>query len=237
MKTPFVSLLLVVTVMILAGLSWRSLSQAARVNWLSLQALHALLADPAQLPATHARVQQAAASICRLNWTSGILAARLGDLPSQQADWSAFLSCPSSDAPRLAHAGAPLDPVLAEQAVQIYPDQAEAWFWLAEVSAAEGRPEQAIQHYQRVVQLTPADALAWCRLGFLLYNQESSQSRPAYIRCCLYGDPGSNGCYNAGRLSEQLGDYEQALHYYRRSRWSEAHRLADDLEARLAAEK
>ncbi len=237
MKPIHLNLVLILSVLVLAGLSWRSLSQAAQVNRLSLQTLHVLLSDPSQLSGTYAQVQQAAASICRLHWTSGMLAARLGDPASQQAAWSAFLNCPSPAALRLVYAGAPQDLTLAQQAMQMYPDQAEAWFWLAELSVAGGQPEQAIQYYQRAVQLAPADALTWCRLGSLLNSRDPSQSRQAYIQCCFYGDPGSNGCYNAGRISEQLGDFNQAIHYYRRSRWSEAHRLADDLEARLAGQK
>jgi len=60
-------------------------------------------------------------------------------------------------------------------------------------------------------------------------------AQDAYSQFCHHGDPGSNGCYNAGRIYEETGDYSEALHYYRLSRWSESLRRADELEARLAA--
>jgi tetratricopeptide (TPR) repeat protein len=227
----------ILMVIVLLGLAWRPVWSAIQVNRYSLLTLRGLLSDSSHLPEISSRVRQAAASDCRLYWHSGALAGRLGDPASQQADWSAFLNCGYDSAPRLVHAALPQNQVLAQQAVQMYPEQSEAWFWLAENSAAGGQPEQAIQNYRRAVELAPADALAWCRLGGLLYNENLAQSRDAFIQCCFHGDPGSNGCVNAGGISEKLGDYPQALHYYRLSHWAESHRRADELEARLAGQK
>ena len=57
------------------------------------------------------------------------------------------------------------------------------------------------------VSLAPKNGLAWCRLGYS-YEQthELEQAATAYLNCCLNGDRGSNGCYGAGRVMEQLGN-------------------------------
>jgi hypothetical protein len=58
-------------------------------------------------------------------------------------------------------------------------------------------------------------------------------ARNAFIQCCNHGDPGSHGCYNAGRIEQERGQLETAILFYRLSHWEEAHRRADELEASL----
>lgn len=232
MKSVHSKFLIVILAIVMVGLSGRPFWEAVQINRLSLQTLHAILVDPDRLPVVNLQLEQASIEYCRLNWLIGMVAARLGDLDRQEEIWSIYLSCRLPGDLNLVHAGARQNRVLAERATQLYPKVAESWFWLAEISAGENQPEQAIQQYQQVVRLEPVNGLAWCRLGQLLREQNLLQAREAYRQCCFNGDPGRNGCLNAGGIEEGLGNYQEAIRYYRRSHLVEYLHRADSLEAR-----
>ncbi len=125
----------------------------------------------------------------------------------------------------------PLDEDLALLATQLYPDSSRSWFWLGE-SIAPTDHLRARQAYLRNVELSPKNGLTWCRLGFNYYDhgQEFEKALDAFLNCCYYGDRGSNGCYGAGRMMERLGNPQQAIEYYRLSKWDGALKRADELE-------
>jgi len=205
---------------------------ALRRNLTSISVARALLQNR-DVAATYQSL--AGSTSPRAIWQQALLASRLPNPALYQAHLFAYLASADLTALDLIHAVQPLDPTLASMAVQRYPDRAIAWFWMGEALSQSGDKTQAISAYQQTVALDPLDALAWCRLGYLLNGPDLLAARYAYAQCCHHGDPGSNGCYNAGRIYEETGDYPQALHYYRLSRWADSHRRADELEARLAA--
>lgn len=199
-----------------------------RRNMLSLQAMHAILEGKA-LARTYARL--GASTHPQKEWFQALIAGRFGNTALQRWHWLAYLRSGAAYAPALINSAVPEDLQLALTAVQSHPDRAEAWFWLAEALAEGGFPAQATSAYQAALDIQPNNPLSWCRLGNLLRPHDVLAARDALLRCCLLGDPGSNGCVNAGAIEEERGDYTTAIRYYRLSRWSEAWRRADELEA------
>lgn len=98
-------------------------------------------------------------------------------------------------------------------------------------------PAQAVDLYRQGLTAKPYDGIRWFELGDLLSKTDPQAALEAYLQSCIYGDPGSHGCYGAGRMAEQLGDPTQAIEYYRRSSWVEALKRADELEALLKSSK
>lgn len=224
---------LVSLAILLAVFFWRPLLDALKLNWLSLQTSNAILVNQESLPAIFSQLKLTNKHNCRHYWLYGLIAFRLGYTNHQQDLWSEFLNCHDTAALSLVHAGAPDNLALAQQAVRLYPDQAESWLWLAEISASKKWIEPAIQYYHRVVQLDPAYGTAWCRLGNLLYLIDRNQAKDAYLQCCYLGDPGSNGCQHAGRIEEEQGNLLEAIRIYRLSHYEAAHQRADELENQL----
>jgi len=147
----------------------------------------------------------------------------------------------------LLHGLAPESQALAETAVSYRPDVAISWFWLVEV---RGGYRDCVLHnvnkqnwqeiatlLQHGLRLAPHDGLRWRLLGDVLRPYAPQKAIKAYLQSCHNGDPGSNGCYRAGLLAEELGDYRSAIRYYRLSRWEGAHRRADRVEWRLLTDK
>ena len=218
--------------LILLLLSALPLASGWRRNRLSLQAMHAILGER-DLAQTYASL--AASTHPRKDWFLGLIAGQLANPALRGVHWAAYLRTGDPSAPELVKSAAPEDLALMLLAAQNYPAQPEVWFWLGEALAQGGFETQAIAAYQRTLQLHPIDPLPWCRLGSLLRPHNPLAARDAFLHCCFNGDPGSNGCYNAGRIEEELGNLETAIRYYRFSHWSESWRRADELEARLSA--
>ncbi len=137
----------------------------------------------------------------------------------------------------------PKDERLATTALELQPDDAESWFWLAEIKAGfvNGMPSavndanrDAITFlFRKGLSLNPRDGLRWRELGDVLRAHDPEAAIEAYQNSCYNGDPGSNGCYRAGVTAEQLGEWERAASYFRRSRHAEIRQRADELEKRM----
>ncbi len=169
---------------------------------------------------------------CAQIWFLGMIAGQRGDLAAQRQALERALSC-SPEYVSLIQAVIPQDLKLAGLATQLQPESAAAWFWLGEASAPTDA-SVARQAYERTVALAPYRGLPWCRLGFNYeHTGELERAERAFLNCCLNGDPGSNGCYGAGRMLEQMGDPQQAIIYYRRSRWQGSLDRARELESSL----
>jgi len=91
--------------------------------------------------------------------------------------------------------------------------------------------------FREGLALDPRDGLRWRELGDALRSLDPKEAIEAYLQSCFNGDPGANGCYRAGLTAEQLSDYENAIRYYRYSRWEGALNRANQLEAQLSASK
>ena len=172
------------------------------------------------------------ASDCGHIWLAAADAGRRGDLAGQRQIWEQALICSPGNLSML-RALLPQDMDMALLATQYYPDHSETWFWLGEAVAPTDYLG-ARQAYLRTVALSPRYGLAWCRLGQNYeYDGDLEKATEAWLNCCLNRDPGSNGCYGAGRMMEQLGDPQQAIEYYRRSHWEGALNRAEELEKQL----
>jgi tetratricopeptide (TPR) repeat protein len=166
---------------------------------------------------------------CQANWMAGKAADLLGKEDEKLAAWGRYLQCSQTSVLYL-RLDLPMDPVFAKKAVTLYPDNIDALYWFAG-SGEKLDPLEAIKSYNRIVQIDSSQALAWCRLGNLYENNQLlDQSVNAYLQCCFNGDPGVNGCYNAGRVMEKLDNPRKAIEYYRLSRWQPALDRANELE-------
>lgn len=138
--------------------------------------------------------------------------------------------------------------VFDEHAIQTQTETAEGWFWLAELDYAvlkvdsahnlsEQKRSNASVYIQAGLERDPTDGLRWRELGGLLRVNDPHAAINAYLQSCSSGDPGYNVCWQADNLAEELGDIENAIHYYRYSRWEGALIRAAELEAQLNYQK
>ena len=168
------------------------------------------------------------ASGCDHLWLVGAEAGKRGDLVGQRQIWEQSLGC-SPGILSLLQIILPQDVDMALLATQKYPKNPEAWFWLGEAIAPIDNLG-ARQAYLHTISLAPHDGLAWGRLGRNFeYDGELEKAAQAWLNCCYDGDPGSHGCFGAGRMMELLGDPQQAIDYYRLSRWEGALNRASEL--------
>ena len=222
-------LLLLITVLITQFSSY----EFFQLNQKSLAISQVLKASGSlSLPDTTAIKFRNSSLVCHENWLDFIQI-----VPNKKepvfADTSELLAC-SSIHMRMLRKLYSEDLELATQAAQLYPDETAPLYWLIQATdpsiSNESKPV-----IQKILSMTPNDGLAWRYLGIILIREGNIPAAiEAHINCCNNGDPGSNGCYNAGRLYEQIGDYENAIKYYSFSK-NEGYRAnADRLEELLA---
>ncbi len=228
-----ISHLLVIFLLLGCVVAWRPFTKLAYANWFALQVMQAMVGDSKHADITYNQLLAQAPNNPRAEWFLGLLAGRMKNYVQQYVHWSAFLNNSKPEALSLVRAGAPNNLELAQHAFSIFPNYADSWFWLAGIFARGDRNTDAVLAYQRGLQLDAGNGLAWCSLGNLLRTQDKLQARDAYLKCCWNSDPGSNGCINAGSIEEELGNWQNAIRYYRLSRWAKSHHRADELEIRL----
>jgi len=205
--------------------------ESARRNQLSMLLMRGAFNNPALLGRAYADYQALSGSDCQANWMAGKAAELSGNEGEKRATWINYLACSTTsiDVLRLT---LPMDTAFAKKAVSLYPNNLDALYWLGS-SLEYVDPKQAIISYNRIVQIDPRQGLAWCQLGNLYTNQAINLSLDAFLQCCSNEDPGGNGCVNAGRLMEKLGDPRKAIQYYRLSTWQVALDRADELAKQL----
>lgn len=178
---------------------------------------------------------------CQANWFMGIIAHKRSEYTIRNSAWMASIQCDPRYI-RLAYLLIPDEESIAKYAVQVQPDTAEGWFWLAEMDYAIWRGSEirdlseqdqidAIRYFKEGLQSDPKDGLRWRELGDLLVNDNPQAAIDAYLQSCFNGDPGYNGCRLAGSTAEKLGDIDNAIKYYRYSRWEDVLNRASELEA------
>jgi cytochrome c-type biogenesis protein CcmH/NrfG len=146
----------------------------------------------------------------------------------EQAWWTLGRLIGGMDAGTAQHLYQELD--MAELSASDSPWSVEPTFILAK-AIGQDDPEKAIRLYQDGLQRKPTDGVRWYELGHLLLREgRLSEALQAYLESCRRGDPGSHGCYGAGRTAEAMGDLTAALRYYRMSKWEGALQRAAELE-------
>lgn len=154
---------LLAIVLIILPASARELASRWNGNIAALIIMHNLVAgDPAGLHGAE-RALSSFDDVCRRSWLLSLIYDSLGDLEHRDKAWETSLRCCRAYI-QLVRAMAHDNINLAELAVQIYPDQADAWFWLAE-SKLENSPEQAVNAHWQGLQLRPHDTKGWMQLG------------------------------------------------------------------------
>ena len=141
--------------------------------------------------------------------------------------WRSALACD----PERIHMLRQVDPnneELATLALEVRPDTAEVWFWNGDL-----RPDMRADYYKTGLNLDPSDGKRWILLGTMLEHIDPEQAMQAFLQGCYNGDPGVNGCVNAGRIAEKLGDTQTAIRYYRLSQWEKSQQKADELERQI----
>lgn len=200
------------------------------VNRAGRLAVHAL-ADPAQSPEMLHEISRLADDQCRAGWYEGLAFHMAGDPVGRAAAWGALLEC-TGDYTGFMSVLAAGDVDLARLAVTAQPEEAAGYYWLGELMAQES-PADAITVYLRGLTLDPNNGRQWIALARLLQPVDEAAALDAYIQACLNGDPGANGCLNAGELARRRGDTQLAIEYYRLSHYPEARARADELERAL----
>jgi tetratricopeptide (TPR) repeat protein len=174
-------------------------------------------------------LKQQASSDCRNNW---LLSQLYDDQEQQTSIYQTVMAC-SQDYWPLVLSVRPTNLALATQAVELKPQDSSAWLWLARSQDTKD-PNVALPSYLKVVNLNQYNGLAWCRIGTIYWSQSKfEQAKSAYLNCCKNEDPGGNGCFNAGRMAETLGDPRQAIEYYRMSKFDDIIKLAAELEKKI----
>ena len=198
----------------------------------TLSTARALLSNPASLQQAKEDASIAMARNSRAAWLLGLLCEREGDEAARNAAWTVLVSAHEEYIP-MVRSHAPSTHALAVRAFRAHPENPSAHFWLADIVAPTDT-SRAVFLYRQGLRFAPSDGHAWIRLGTLLGMSDPTAAVMAFGEACRHGDPGANGCYLAGRISERSGKYTEAIRWYRLSRWSVARALADSLQRRLA---
>jgi len=124
--------------------------------------------------------------------------------------------------------------------------EAETWFQKGLELEEMGAPiEQAIEAYQKVLELNPEAAGALVNLGTIYYRQRRLVEAETYYREAIDADPNYPlANFNLGNLYDEQGRLDDAARYYRRSlelspNYADAHfnlallceRIGDNLKA------
>jgi len=124
--------------------------------------------------------------------------------------------------------------------------EAEAWFQRGLDLEETGAPvDEAIEAYQKALELNPEAAGALVNLGTIFYRQRQFAEAETYYREALEADPEYPlAQFNIGNLYDELGRLDEALDHYRLAlglnpQYADAHfnlallceRLGDNLKA------
>jgi tetratricopeptide (TPR) repeat protein len=233
-----VIVLIVSALLILGGVPQR----AWAINQAALITSRSVISNEKNLSLAYGALNRLQERSCGAKWLLGVVAGRLGASDVRALAWKQALTCPE-DYTLLVSVQNPKDPELAELGVRLHPESAAAWFWLAEtksqmvVGLTTPLPGQSLEEviglFQKGLKLAPFDGLRWRELGDLYNPFDPQAAIQAYANSCLNGDPGSNGCYRAGSMSEKVGDFSGAINYYRQSHWQTARQRGDELEQQM----
>lgn len=222
----------ITTALIMVAFPW--LLQKAGMNLLALQMLKQLSSQAAASSSIPVSLPD---KECHGPWYAGFLAQADGEIEKRNRLWIQAALC-EPELIDFMHISSPQDARLASQVLEAFPDNAEAWFWDAEI---ETDPDEKIASYERGLALAPVNSRQWLLLGNLLLDKGRRledeailrQAMQAFLQACKTGDYGSNGCMGAGSVAEELGDIPLAIQYYHMSHFDWCLRRAVELEQQL----
>ena len=144
------------------------LSRIVQFNWIAQKTIVAMQFTPEMLPTLQAQLDNYTTENCHAIWMQGLISQQLHDTATQYAAWKESLGCSSIFIPLL-QIVAPDNQQLARQAVERYPNVANAWFWLADLQA-DASPDSAIAMYYHGLLLDPGNRWRWQQLSNLLVH-------------------------------------------------------------------
>jgi tetratricopeptide (TPR) repeat protein len=106
-------------------------------------------------------------------------------------------------------------PASAAEAQRTRRAAAEKWFQRGLEFEQSGATREAIQAYERAVELDPTSAGAWVNLGTIYFNGRQFQRAENFYKKALTADPSyALAHFNIGNLFDERGDYDLALNHY-----------------------
>jgi tetratricopeptide (TPR) repeat protein len=112
-----------------------------------------------------------------------------------------------------------VDPAAAveayQRAVELDPQQADAWVNLGRLAHEAGRAREAVRLYERALALCPDDPVIHYNLALALEDVRGAAAAAAHYEKALALDPDfADAHYNLAGLCEQLGREAAALRHY-----------------------
>ena len=102
------------------------------------------------------------------------------------------------------------------RALIINPNRPETHRWYAHLLVAIGRPDEALAHARRALELSPLDPETIEHLGWQhLYARRYAEARESFERALAVDSSLAGPRYHLGLLAEVLGDSELAESHYR----------------------
>lgn len=110
----------------------------------------------------------------------------------------------------------PLTESFKRSLVKQFPEQAVARYDLALFLQDNGAPEEALEHYDTLLMMQPANSRLLFNKGYVYFVYlEDNEKALDYFNQSLQSDPTYiDALYNKGHVYEQMGDYVQARTIY-----------------------
>jgi len=95
-------------------------------------------------------------------------------------------------------------------------EEAEHWFQSGLGFERSGAKKDAVQAYEKAVELDPHSAGAWVNLGTIYFHERQFARAESYYRRAIEADSTyALAHFNLGNLFDERGDYDRALEFYR----------------------
>jgi tetratricopeptide (TPR) repeat protein len=102
-----------------------------------------------------------------------------------------------------------------QEALQIKPDYAQAWYNLGNALLQKGQVDEAITHFQKALQIKPDYAGAYNNLGYALLQKGQGDEAIAHFQEALQIKPDyAQARYNLGYALLQKGQGDEAIAYF-----------------------
>lgn len=103
------------------------------------------------------------------------------------------------------------------KAQQQFPEQVNARYELALYLQSHGYPEEALQHYDTLLQLQPDNYIVLYNVAYVnfVYLEENETALEYFDKALKINPNYLDAYYNKGRVLEQMGDYVQSAEIYK----------------------
>ena len=103
------------------------------------------------------------------------------------------------------------------KAQQQFPEQVNARYELALYLQSHGYPEEALQHYDTLLQLQPDNYIVLYNVAYVnfVYLEENETALEYFDKALKINPNYLYAYYNKGRVLEQMGDYVQSAEIYK----------------------